>query len=119
MGEDAKKVKEQNTYAHFYNMKNSHGVEVRVAVPYVRDALKRGFQHIDNVVQFEDPKDHIAPPTPKSESERMAEAMEKVAEAVKPEGKKKKERTPEEIAAAKARMAKARAGRKKKEETEE
>lgn len=93
--QDADKVKENNINNQFYWMLNAKGAKVPVAHTYVKEALKRGYQHTDGKVCSEDPKENVrygrkAKPRPQ---EQMAEAISKLADVVseeKEEAPKKK-----------------------------
>ena len=47
-----------NARMKYYWMINAKGVKVPVAIHNLKDALKRGYKHTDNVEHEDDPKDH-------------------------------------------------------------
>lgn len=53
-GDDAEKAKENNRTNQFYWMKNSHGRKVPVGRAYLKEALSKGYIHIDGELQSDD-----------------------------------------------------------------
>lgn len=53
-GESADRIKEQNTYRRYVFMLNAKDRKVPVAVVHVKDALSRGYKHIDSKIIDED-----------------------------------------------------------------
>lgn len=83
--QDIKKIPEQNTHWQYLWMLNAKGVKVPVPVIYVADALKRQYTHTDKVIYEDKAENNVRfgkeNDTPVTPEERMAEAVEKLAQS--------------------------------------